>query len=312
VAYRREEMEAYLMALFIGSVLGAVGGFFLAPEPEGVTGLERAAIGDVGANHLAKAVFSGLLLAPWLISRSGRLLKIAAALAVPVMLVALVLTGSRSGYIAFFVGVLALVLAYRGMPVYRRIVLAGGVTAALVAFVLIGMVTGLWAAGLYERIEQLFEEGLRTGNRLWYWMEGLRMGSEHPLVGVGAGNSPYQMAIFINAMHNDLVTHFSELGVPGLLLYVGFLLGVLRLASRTADHWLRAGLIGLFASAVVASLANPSVYVKTFWMQMAACMLGGLIAPAPRTATQPQARSAAGGLLPVQPNMSPTASHARM
>jgi O-antigen ligase len=166
------------------------------------------------------------------------------------------------------------------MHLGRRILLASAVVAALVLFIFVGTELGLWEAALYERIEEVQQRGLAVGRR-WTmlkisWEAGLR----HPLLGVGVGNYIFETLKKvggIQVVHNDFMQTLAETGFPGLFLYVAFVLEVLRQAWRVAHPRLRACLIGLFTSAMVASLGNPSYILKAFWLQMGLCILGGMV-----------------------------------
>jgi O-antigen ligase len=218
-----------------------------------------------------------------------------------VVLVAMVGSGSRSCYAAAGIGVVVVALVYRPLPVGRRILLAVGVVTAIVAFVIVGAASGLWATGLWTRIVELSQRGLAEGGRDQIWGGGLQMGAEHPLLGVGIGNFPVELLIrkgFFRMGHNDFITHFAETGIPGILLYLAMLAAVLRSAWKTSEPALRAGLIGLFVAVVIASMANPSYGEKSFWLHLALCVLGGavsVVAPAPGPALGADGRLAGSG-----------------
>jgi len=197
-----------------------------------------------------------------------------------ILLAGIVRTGSRSAYVAVLFGLMAAILTWRGMHLGRRILLASAVVAALVLFIFIGTELGLWEAALYGRIEEVQRRGLEVGHR-WTnikiaWEAGLR----HPILGVGVGNYIFETLKHRGVpavVHNDFMQHLAETGFPGLFLYVAFVLEVLRQAWRVAHPRLRACLIGLFTSAMVASLGNPSYMLKAFWLQMGLCILGGIV-----------------------------------
>jgi len=79
------------------------------------------------------------------------------------------------------------------------------------------------------------------------------------------------------AAHNDVLETLAETGVPGLLIYLAFLATVFTRLRRTVDPAMRAGLLGLLVAAFVASMGNPSIHGKEYWIQMSACVLGGLV-----------------------------------
>ncbi len=108
-----------------------------------------------------------------------------------------------------------------------------------------------------------------SGNRYDYWRIAWRMWKEHPLLGVGAGNYPrdyYQLRATtedIQQPHSVELQSLAELGLPGLLLLVCFLLGAALGASkmaRQARHsaLARALMVGALG-VLVAWLAQTSV-----------------------------------------------------
>lgn len=297
---KRPQTEAFLWSLFLGAVFAAVGAMFLTPAPE-YPGhpeiLVRATVGGQNINAHAKDLLPGLFLMPFLFARARRLVRLLVFVGLLVVLVGLVRTGSRSAYIGAYGGIIVGTLFWRGGTLGRRAGLAVGMTAGLAAFVAVGWATGLWATGLWDRLVDLWERGFESGGRLWMWGHAFRMGAEHPLLGVGIDQYRFELIQYgrSSVTHNEVLTHFAEMGIPGLLLYLGFLAAVFAAALRVRDPWLRAGLAGLFVAANVASLGNPSSYSKHFWFQMAACALGGVLfaaedAPRPDRAAMPSPR----------------------
>lgn len=270
--------------VFIASLIVSVGGFFLTtPGTEQQAQVSRLTVtaGAIsGAVSFAKAIMPGIFLVPYILGQVRRSFRPLVLGVVAVVLAAMVGSGTRSCYAGAAIGVVVVALVYRPLPVGRRILLAVGVVTAIAAFIIVGAASGLWATGLWTRVVELSQEGLASGGRGQVWLAGLQMVAEHPLLGVGIGNFPIELlrrkGIYMMG-HNDFITHFAETGIPGILLYLAMLAAVLRLAWRTSEPRLRAGLIGLFVAAVIASMANPSYGEKSFWLQMALCVLGGTV-----------------------------------
>jgi O-antigen ligase len=240
----------------------------------------RETVGGLDANARAKILMGGLFLAPFLVKERGRWMWLVAIVGMLILLTGIVRTGSRTAYVAALVGLMAAILTWRGMHLGRRILLASAVVAALVLFIFIGTELGLWEAALYGRIEQVQEQGLNVGNRWRMSQIALEIGLRHPILGVGVGNyiaESLKHGSRAVTTHNDFLNHLAETGFPGLFLYVAFVLEVLRQAWRVAHPRLRACLIGLYASAIVGSLGNPSYILKAFWLQMGLCILGGIV-----------------------------------
>lgn len=129
----------------------------------------------------------------------------------------------------------------------------------------------------------------RAHEALFY--AGIKVFAEHPLVGVGLGNFKHTMDMMgINVPHGGYIAHdvyieyAAEMGILGLLLFLGILvsayrsLGKVRTEARRRNDafffavtsGMQTGLIGF----CVASLFLSAEYQKTFWIVifLSACL----------------------------------------
>ncbi len=289
----KDRATALCWMLFLSCAVAVFAAFFITPHVLPAQQVLRETAG-VNINQHAKNLIGGLFLGPFLLSGRSRRDKILIGLGVLFLLVGLVRTVSRSTYIAVFVGILATTLAYRGAPLLRRLMLSLWATLLLALFAVGGTALGLWELNISEPFVALWERGLEEGGRAWMWRVAFETGIEHPLMGIGPGNfvvSMWERGGQAMVPHNDLLMVFAETGFPGALLYVAFLLAVLRRVWRCDHPWARAGLIGMWTAAVVSSTANPSMTIKGFWLQMAVCILGGTVFAA--AGTQQEAEKSA-------------------
>ncbi len=187
------------------------------------------------------------------IDRSVRTAALGLA-ALGVLLTALVLTGSRSAWLAAAVGLML------GFP-WRRVSLRRGMLSVLVVIIAAGGVAGLTWEHTRGRLVETFSRSDVGGNaRLWFWDGTTRMICAHPWLGVGHGNyrywsphylgealqSPEGESHFRNELHtlhahSEPLEYFAETGFLGVLfaLWMAF-----RLAKRRwSPAW--AGLISL-------------------------------------------------------------------
>ena len=279
----KEQFKTLCWVLFLAAVGASVAAFFVTPRELEV--VHRVTVGDINVNEHAKNLIGGILVAPFLMSRRSPWARLFIGVGLLVMLVGMVMTVSRSNYIALFVGLMVAVAVYRRFSIPRRTLLAVSVVVLLALFAFIGFASGMFGAVIGDRFADLWERGLEAGGRIRMYRAAAQMGIEHPLMGIGIGQFVYEFmeyGFYARSVHNDVLTHFAETGFPGLALYAVFMIAVLRGAWRVTDPGLRAVLIGLFAAAFVSSLANPSYNVKAFWLQMSLCILGGAaFAPAP-------------------------------
>jgi probable O-glycosylation ligase (exosortase A-associated) len=150
-------------------------------------------------------------------------------------LITIVLTMSRGGFIG-----MAATLVVCWLRSRRK--LAGAVGLAL----LVATVAILAPPEYFEEIGTIRQTDEGTAHkRREYWMAGLRMYAEKPLIGVGPGNSKLYMSQYVDlpnanqqwgrAMHGTIPLLLAEMGTVGLLLYgvlLGQSVGDLRRASR--------------------------------------------------------------------------------
>ena len=208
--------------------------------------------------------------------------------AVP-FVITILLTQSRGAFLALVAFALP-----SGIALARRRPRLVPVFAALVAVALYVTPAGLWErlgglskATSIETIGDMDPEGsarvrfavLQTAGRIL---------ADHPVLGVGLGayahaNRDYNPALGGYDTHNTYVNIAAETGLPGLLLFLGMMISLLReaiAARRYADRvgsssgaaelprWLLLGLIAFLVAAVFGSfskLAFVYVYLTLLW-----------------------------------------------
>lgn len=167
------------------------------------------------------------------------------------------MVGGRTGYLA-----LAALLAY-GLYVWQglRGVLFAGAVIGVAAAVLLATSTHLAARvdiALADIAAWQPGVGAKTslGQRFDWWHASLAMLRDHPLAGVGTGSFAAALAEYTAGTqvtpsanpHNAYFFMATQLGLPGLVLYLAFLAGVWRAARGLPDverHLLRALVVAL-------------------------------------------------------------------
>jgi putative inorganic carbon (hco3(-)) transporter len=156
----------------------------------------------------------------------------ASLVVVAVLWVALVFTFSQSSFAALLAGLALLAVFTWGARGAR----------ALLALVVVAAAVALLAPPLERVRDQLFDPTSESVNRATRGRsdlvtKGLRIGAEHPVIGVGVGNftSAYQERFNagtarVPASHTTPVTVFAETGVVGLVLFGWLVVAVARLA----------------------------------------------------------------------------------
>lgn len=164
--------------------------------------------------------------------------KLAPYVLIPVLFYGIFATQSRTGLVALvatpvlaaFVPRLAARLGLRTLLVYIL-----GATALAVVVLAIPSI-GEGVAGRYSELSQIQSEGTWSG-RLSIWSAALRVIVSHPFLGVGAGNFAqftFQDSAWVAAhsaktgeisgvAHNIFLGITSELGIVGLVLFLGVL-----------------------------------------------------------------------------------------
>ncbi len=174
--------------------------------------------------------------------------------AVPMMLVALGLTQTRSAWLGLLVAGLLLVSLWR-----VRFLLAVPLLAVLLVL--------LAPPTIRERVMSTFDRKNATAvERVYMWSSGLEVFLDHPLVGVGPGNlrrvypeyrhpdDPWLEHRRFTHVHNDLIQIAAERGGPALLawlwLWVVFFVraGAVHRRLASADHETRALTAGSMAA----------------------------------------------------------------
>jgi O-antigen ligase len=284
----RRDLGLVLGAIVFGACLAAAFGVLQPPE-SGLIEESSRATGTVGdPNELAAFVLVGLAIsAGFALGRDhSPLVRIAAALAVPLCAAAIFLSLSRGGLVALgFVMIAGTVLAGR----WRL-----AITAMLLAVALGGALYYTQLAPLPAR-ERISSAGGGTG-RSDLWKVGLRMLKANPVGGVGVGNFQAVSAnytlqpgaitradlIFSSApkvTHNTYLEIAAEMGLPGVLLFLSIVGASLSCALKAARLWAARGdatmealargvLLGLLGM-LVADFFISDMYTKLLWVMLA-------------------------------------------
>lgn len=216
----------------------AVGAFGLAALTMGTAVNGRVSVGNsYDPNDMAALMAIGLPPAIAVSLRSRGKARLGAVGSSLAMIGALLASGSRGGVLAIGAGVIVMVLGFKG---YKRALMT----------LLIGIAAlGAWdAAGPVFRgrlmsltnLEDDYNTSAQTG-RIEVWKRGLGYIQDNPVLGVGIGNFPTAEGHWLRsenrtgrwtAAHNAYLQVFVELGIPGGLIFLGWLMSLLRRAGR--------------------------------------------------------------------------------
>jgi O-antigen ligase len=236
------------------------------------------------ANDFATLAVTAMPLALYLIHRARanyqRVLGIAA---LALLTVAFVRSGSRGGFLALLGVVVFVNVAYRAIALRWRLT-----ATVLVAVVLLATASDrYWTQMGTITSDSDYNRSDETG-RIKIWQRGIGYMLRYPVFGVGAGNfnaaegmlSPFAerqqlgRGVRWNAAHNSYIQVGAELGIPGLLMFVGMIATAflaLRRSSRRGGvaHMSNAGpeltqavaaaLVGFVIGAIFLSLAYSEI-----------------------------------------------------
>jgi O-antigen ligase len=256
--------------LAFSAALSVPAGYIL-PAPEGS---DMAVSGRFGPGGAGPNSYSCLVAIAFFTSFFGLLRqhRMIAYLLAPVFLYGIIATGSRTGLIALAATpLLALVvpglaarLSWRILSLYVL-----GAAAIVVVALVVPSVTEI-ALERYTTLSQIESED--TWNGRWsLWQGGLDVFTSHPVLGVGEGNfaeaaMKYSESVQAHSAHKDEVAGVahntflgvaSQLGLVGLILFLGVLFFAFKTAAPLAR---RSGLgAGILLGLIVSMIAGMTL-----------------------------------------------------
>lgn len=262
----RARHRGLLWAYVIG--VGIACGIVLGEHLGGAAVAARYSPAGTHPNSLAFNI-SLVLPVAWYLSLVERRvwLRLALRAMIPVALLVLVLTASRSAIFTAAIGLTLIPWTVRHVRPAVRI---------LLVIAVIGLVAGaarLLPTAPVERLAGTVTE-LESGdlnNRANLWAAAWRAIGERPLLGTGIGASRVAIERITGddqGAHNTYLSVATELGVPGLVLFLLMVVAVARTALRRA-HLDRAFAVVFLATLLVGLLPRHWEYQETTWLALA-------------------------------------------
>jgi O-antigen ligase len=233
-------------------------------------------VGD--ANFFSGAALLAIPLAYYLVGAKGpRWERIFCLVCMLTTVLALIAGASRGGFYGLCLCVIYIVFnSNRKLPAFGLLLL------------LIPLLFLMPSSPIKRIVSPNYSDITSTENRRTLWRAGFELVKEHPLTGIGLGRykgTMEQLGVLGTGgmAHNTYLEYAAELGVFGLLLYLGVLisayrlLGKIRTKVRDQNDWfycvstgMQAGLIG-FAGAAFTFSAE---YEKPLWIVifLSACL----------------------------------------
>lgn len=238
---------------------------------------ERFASGGSDPNDYAALLLLGVMVCGYGLTGSWRYV------AATILVAGILGTASRGGFVALVTVPALLMLVPGRSPDKNNTAVRRFARLAIVVAVILGTV---WLSfSVLPRVAAIFSERAETlsvvkaqtfSGRTIIWNTGLRLYEEHPVLGVGLGNFALanDSGAYAGAVaHNMYLGILAELGVIGLLMFVGFLVSLLRSSLRVArlDRMGTALLGSLFVWMVMGS--DLSLELRKPFYLIAGCVL---------------------------------------
>jgi len=228
---------------------------------------------ELGINQYVRLMMPGIFLAPLLISYTrSRLMQVGLVLIMILCGTASILTVSRGAMIGIGLGVVVMLLTMKGLSAGHKVLV---LLAAVILVAGVFVVSGHFGAGEHWAHRMATNPVTEAAAaRLRYWGDAFRGAMDHPVFGVGVGREALTLFLrsgFFRESHNDLITVLHTTGIPGLLLFMGFLFYAFKGLWSLRHGIARASLLGLWTALVVAGFFNPQLTKKIFWMPAGLC-----------------------------------------
>src|SRR5438105_1665685 len=198
------------------------------------------------ANDLATLIVSAMPCGLYFVlGRHRPLVRACAVLGLAVLALGLTRSGSRGGFLAFLAVIAFILVGFTTLPARARLV--GLVAVLLVVF---ATASDRYWTEMQTIVNHQDYNVQSDRGRLKVWERGLGYMADRPVLGVGISNffvaegtiSPLAKRaergspVYWTAPHNIFVQVGAELGVPGLLLFVGLFAAMFVSLRRVARH----------------------------------------------------------------------------
>lgn len=238
--------------------------------------MPRASLGGAGMeqdpNYFAASLLLPLFTAIRLSKEGAIVLRLTSALAIPVLAIAILVSGSRGAVLGMIVGLLAaamLMRAYR--PRFIAFLAAGAILA--------GFTLPPLAPAVSERFSPTFNTLDQGGERLDIWAVGRTAALKSPLWGTGIGTFQHSFEAArpdtygLQPLDSSRVSHSLPLGVAvelgaiGLLIWGSWVLAVCKCLWRSVSR--DEFLIGALIAVLVSTLFLDAFTDRYYWVGLA-------------------------------------------
>lgn len=195
------------------------------------------------------------------VAGKGLMTNVLLTLAAVVMSVGIVLSRSRSGtFLLVFIFILfaEFIVLHRGRYRFRRLWIRNFITVTFLLVTVISLYIGIGATVERFSLDNLLHEG-----RPAYWSNVLRIIGDFPLWGSGLGTFASVYAAYEKTgsaelrlvhAHNDYLEYFSELGVPGGILFFGAVFYMIIVSFKAWKDRQNSGVKGIVLGGMISAI----------------------------------------------------------
>jgi O-antigen ligase len=266
IAQRREHLQKFLTVTFL--IAGASATLLLWRLAQGQAQSLFDSRFTISAEEnpiqLGRESAEGLIIVTYILLAGARsVLRAAATVLVPVLVISLLAAGSRGPVLGALAGLLTLFTMVAGDRMARRRLLLVAVSGVFAAILAAQLVPGQ-SIGRSFSFLSCAGSGLSSNGRFELWSEAWRLFADNPVLGIGTGS--FFAVDGVNSYpHNLLLEVGAELGIVGILLLLGFLGSSWRTLMRASGSLDSAGrfevavLAALFAAAIVNAMFSGDI-----------------------------------------------------
>ncbi len=272
----QDELRAVSVCFIVGTLLAIVASA-VAPR----WGLAPRLIYSTGnPNHLARDIVVSLVLLMYFAPGARSWAKLVAIGAGGFLVLGLVLTQSRGGWIGALLCIPLVLIGHRRILPLAAVGGMGFLAVILFTMQVLSAHLGVTESVLETRWDSMFHKNVIRISRLDTWRAGVTLGVRNPILGVGAGGFVQAIAGVLETMpdyigpsdvgaHNTYVSVFAELGLIGLILLGGILWHCGRFIARQPRSLEKMLAWALLLSALVRTMFGDVHFQKTIWLTLA-------------------------------------------
>lgn len=265
-------------AMFWTVIGGLIAAFAVVTGGENRT--SRSTLGEyANPNTIAItiSVACAAIPAAWILTKV-RLLHPFFLAAVPIMIIAILMCGTRSAIFGLVFAFTFCVIFARSGNILKRIVASVVLMAILVATFQFAISSGLLGKAARDRLEAFVQDtgGVTQDSRTYIWQMTFKTYLHEPMIGVGYGNSQFANLEYQGwriDVHNDVLGALVDGGpIALMLLLLGFWM-LFRTVNRTRSTNLGIPAMVIVVIPLISGNLHRLIFSKLFWVPITICLI---------------------------------------